>query len=175
MSELLIGCGNRREKVAHKRGNEAWTDLTTLDIDPACGADVIHDLDVLPYPFADDSFDEIHASEVLEHCGRQGDWRFFFGQFSEFWRILRPDGLFAASCPSSRSPWAWADPGHTRVLLPETLHFLAQPSYAEVGDTAMTDYRDVWSGDFDVINATDDGAAFRFVLRAVKPARKVAV
>ena len=29
-------------------------------------------------PFGDDAFDEIHAYEVLEHTGRQGDWRFFF-------------------------------------------------------------------------------------------------
>lgn len=171
MSELLIGCGNRRQKVIFKAGEAAFTDLTTLDIDPASGADVIHDLDVLPLPFADDQFDEIHASEVLEHTGRQGDWRFFFAQFAEFWRILKPDGVMAVSVPSLTSRWVWADPGHTRVIAPETLYFLDQAFYAQVGHTAMTDYRHAWKGDFEAVWQEDDGESFKFLLRAVKPSR----
>lgn len=170
MTELLIGCGNRRHKVAHNPGNEAWTDLITLDIDPDCGADVIHDLDVLPYPFADDTFDEVHASEVLEHCGRQGDWRFFFAQFTEFWRIMKPDGVLCASCPSRTSKWAWGDPGHTRLIQPESLVFLNQEEYRkQVGVQAMTDYRNVYSADFEPVWMKDDGENFTFVLRARKP------
>jgi SAM-dependent methyltransferase len=172
VSELLIGCGNRRQKVCWQPGAEAFTDLTTLDLDPDCGADVVHDLDVLPYPFADDAFDEIHASEVLEHTGRQGDWRFFFGQFSEFWRVLKPGGVLCASCPSRHDRWLWGDPGHVRVIQPESLVFLHQPTYAaEVGQTAMTDYRAVYRADFDLAFQDDDGEHFKFVLQAVKPSR----
>lgn len=152
-------------------GEAEFKDLTTLDIDPASGADVIHDLDVLPLPFGDDAFDEIHASEVLEHTGRQGDWRFFFAQFSEFWRILKPNGTLAASCPSLTSRWLWADPGHTRVIAPETLYFLDQGLYEQIGQTAMTDYRHVWKGDFHTEWTEDDGESFKFLLRAVKPSR----
>jgi len=166
--ELLIGCGNRREKVLHRPGREEWTELVTLDIDPAAKPDVVHDLDVLPYPFADNTFDEIHASEVLEHCGRQGDWRFFFGQFAEFWRILKPGGVLCASCPSVTSRWAWGDPGHTRVIQPESLTFLSQAQYAQVGKTAMTDYRHAYAADLVVLFKDDDGESFRFVLGAVK-------
>lgn len=166
--ELLIGCGNRREKVMHLPGKEGWTDLVTLDIDPNAKPDVVHDLDVLPYPFDDNQFDEIHASEVLEHCGRQGDWRFFLAQFAEFWRILKPGGVLCASCPSITSRWAWGDPGHTRVIQPESLIFLSQKEYQQVGRTAMTDYRHVYAADLEVIHKDDDGESFRFVLRAVK-------
>lgn len=166
--ELLLGCGNRREKVCHRPGEEAFTDLVTLDIDPGSGADVIHDLNDLPYPFSDNQFDEIHASEVLEHTGQQGDWRFFFGQFSEFWRILKPNGLICASCPSISSRWAWGDPGHTRVIQPESLHFLSQRNYGQVGRTAMTDYRAIYSADFEPEYLNDDGETFLFVLRAIK-------
>lgn len=168
MMELLIGCGNRREKVFHRKGEEAFTDLVTLDIDPLAKPDLLHDLDVLPYPFADNQFDEIHASEVLEHCGRQGDWRFFLNQFAEFWRILKPGGVFCASCPSITSRWAWGDPGHTRVIQPESLLFLSQKQYAQVGRSAMTDYRHAYSADFDLIIREDDGESFKFLLKAVK-------
>lgn len=171
MTELLIGCGNRREKVAYQPGCETFDDLVTLDIDPNSGADVIHDLEVLPLPFGADTFDEIHASEVLEHTGRQGDWRFFFAQFAEFWRIMKPGAVFCASCPSVKSPWLWGDPGHSRAIQPESLVFLVQPQYAQVGRTAMTDYRAVYRADFDIEWKGDDGENFKFVLRAVKPSR----
>lgn len=171
MPELLIGCGNRRDKRLGSMSSPDWTELTTLDIDPNAGADVVHDLNVLPYPFADDQFDEIHAYEVLEHTGQQGDWRFFFAQFSEFWRMLKPDGLLCATCPSVASRWAWGDPGHTRVIQPETLIFLQQPQYAQVGITSLTDYRAIYQADYDLAFSDDNGENFKFVLRAIKPSR----
>jgi SAM-dependent methyltransferase len=171
MPELLIGCGNSRDKRVGDASNPGWNDLTTLDIDPHSGADVIHDLNTLPYPFADDHFDEIHAYEVLEHTGQQGDWRFFLAQFSEFWRILKPGGLLCATCPSVTSRWAWGDPGHTRLIQPETLVFLQQPRYEQVGRTAMTDYRAFYQADFDLAFSEDNGQGFKFALRAIKPSR----
>lgn len=169
MSELLIGCGHSRTKKVRFAGiADEWTALTTLDSDPVVSPDVVHDLDVLPYPFADDTFAEIHAYEVLEHCGRQGDWQFFFAQFAEFWRMLRPDGYFVATVPMWDSPWAWGDPGHRRVIARQSLIFLAQGEYAQCGDTAMTDYRPWWSGDFRTIAVDETEHMMAFVLQAVK-------
>ena len=54
----------------------------------------------LPLPFDNDTFDEIHAYEVLEHVGKQGDYIFFFAQFSDLYRILKPNGLLVAMSPS---------------------------------------------------------------------------
>lgn len=169
MSELLIGCGNRRAKFMRSDlWSPEWQGLTTLDIDPNCGADVIHDLNVTPYPFADHRFREIWASEVLEHFGQQGDWRGWFAQWSEFHRILQPGGYFIGSCPRWNSPWAWGDPGHTRIVSVEALTFLDQSQYAEqVGVTSMTDYRHVWRGDFRLIHEAEAGESTFFVLRRV--------
>lgn len=169
--ELLLGCGNdRRKKITINNVMKAeWDELVTLDIDPECKPDVVHDLNVCPYPFADNTFDEIHAYEVLEHCGRQGDFRFFFRQFEEFWRILRPGGLFVASVPCWDSEWAWGDPGHTRVITPGSLVFLTQANYdKEVGVTAMTDYRSIYRADFELLAINEKGDTFAFVLKAIK-------
>jgi SAM-dependent methyltransferase len=171
MRELLIGCGNSRRKKLTLTEFE-WNDLTTIDHDPNCGADVVHDLEQTPWPFDDNTFDECHAYEVLEHLGRQGDFRSFFDHFHEIWRILKPDGILFATCPSWQSKWAWGDPSHTRIISTASLTFLNREQYqAQIGKTAMTDFRWIWKGDFEPVHLDDDGERFTFVLRAKKPVR----
>lgn len=171
MSELLLGCGNsRRKKLSF--GEFEWSELTTIDHDPNCDADIVHDLEETPWPLRDDSFDEIHAYEVLEHLGRQGDFRAFFAHFGEIYRVLKPGGILVATCPSWKSIWAWGDPSHVRIISRASICFLDQSAYEQqVGQTAMTDFRWLWKGDFEPIHVEDDGERFTFGLRAVKPSR----
>lgn len=168
--ELLLGCGSRRVKVVCPEGTpEVFENLTTLDMATSHEPDVVWDLDMLPLPFDDNSFDELHAYEVLEHCGRHGDWRFFFKQFEEFWRITKPDGFFCASVPMWDSEWAWADPGHTRVIAPKTLMFLEQEFYAaHVGKDASSDYRPWYRANWRVQAMQEKDGQFFFVMQAKK-------
>ena len=169
--ELLIGCGNSRRKKLYKDSPD-WTELVTMDHDPNCGADIRHDLETTPWPLDSDRFDEVHAYEVLEHLGTQGDYKAFFRHFGEIWRVLRDGGLLIATCPAWDSPWAWGDPSHTRIISRQSLIFLDQTQYAEqVGKTAMTDFRWLWQGDFEPIAAEIEQGSFRFMLKAHKPAR----
>lgn len=127
---------------------------------------------VLPLPIEDNTFEEIHAYEVLEHTGQQGDWRFFFAQFSEFWRIMKPGGMLFGTSPSFSSPWAWGDPGHTRIISQQCLIFLVQTEYEkQVGHTPMTDYRFTYAADFDLLHASTGQDRVEYVLQAVKPSR----
>lgn len=168
-TELLIGCRHSRDKRIYFEGvSQEWRGLKTLDISPDCGADVVHDLCIVPYPFADESFDEIHAYEVLEHCGQQGDWRLFFAQFSEFYRILKPGGYFMATVPAWDSPWAWGDPSHTRVITAGSLSYLDQDHYQQVGKTSTSDFRDVWKGNFQTTGVQESEHQLGFVLKAIK-------
>ena len=172
MSELLIGCGNSRRKKLTLDGDWGWSSLTTMDHDPNCGADIVHDLDETPWPVDVGGFDQVHAYEVLEHLGRQGDFKAFFAHFGEIYRVLKPGGLLLATVPAWDSVWAWADPSHRRVISQATLVFLDQTEYAEqVGKTAMTDFRWLWRGDFETVAAETVGGSFKFALKAHKPAR----
>lgn len=170
-TELLIGCGNSRDKRIHAPGDKReWHNLITLDFDEDCRPDVVHDLEVLPYPFGDNTFDEIHAYEVLEHTGNQGDWKFFFDQFAEFHRILKPDGVLIATVPKWDSMWAWSDPSHKRIISRGTLTFLSQKEYQkQIGKTSMSDFRSYWKGDFSLIWYDEtEKDHFKFALKAEK-------
>jgi SAM-dependent methyltransferase len=169
MKYLLIGAGNRKNKMIFPNNNEDFGDLVRLDINPDCNPDVLWDLEKLPLPFKDNEFDEIHAYEVLEHVGQQGDFKFFFAQFSEFWRILKPGGFFCATVPTWDSMWAWGDPSHKRIINDGTLVFLSQKEYErQVGKNPMTDFRYLYSADFDLFFMKQESGHLIFILQAVK-------
>ncbi len=169
--ELLLGCGNdRKKKISFEGVPKEWSgELITLDWDETCSPDVVHDLNNIPLPFDDDMFDEAHAYEVLEHTGKQGDYRFFFQQFEDFYRILKPGGYFMGSCPNWDSPWAWSDPGHSRIISPYSLVFLSQEEYKnQVGNTPMADYRFCYTADFELVGKAEEEHNWGFILRAIK-------
>ena len=166
-SELVIGAGNCKNKRLFLPNKSAFSNVTTLDIDPLTKPDVLWDLNVRPLPFKDESFDEIHAYEVLEHLGKQGDYKGFFEEFGEYWRILKPNGYLIASTPVTEVH-RWGDPGHTRHINDSTITFLSQKAYkAGVGKTAMTDYRAVWKKDFDIVYIEHIGDSIFWSLKKV--------
>ena len=87
---LDIGCGTN--KTAGAIG---------MDINPRTAADVIHDLDDLPYPFDDDEFDEVIGRHVIEHV------RDPLAVMCELHRITRAGGTVKIVVPHWTNPdWA---------------------------------------------------------------------
>ncbi len=160
---LMLGSGGKppkRKLAIETSAPQEETEWTTLDVLESAKPDVLFDLNwlhrresggvtLLGYrnnmlPFGNKEFDEIHAYEVLEHVGQQGDWRGFFREFREYWRILKPGGSLIGTSPGRDSAWTWGDPGHTRVICLEPLAFLQKDHYThlETGKPVnTTDYR----------------------------------
>lgn len=149
---LLIGCGTSRVKQAQLNSKAEWTgELTTLDMNPNIGADIVWDMEVRPLPFDDNTFDEIGAYNSMEHWGRQGDWRGWFDEMAEYHRILKPQGTMSILVPIGLD--ALADPGHCRFFHDNYFGFLNQDFYErnEVKSTCFTDYRFAWKLNFDIL------------------------
>ncbi len=92
---LDLGCGTDRQPGA-----------VGVDRNPRARPDVLADLDRPPYPFADDSFDEILLDNVLEHLGDVP------AVLTEVHRIARPEALVTVVVPYFRSRWSAIDPTH---------------------------------------------------------------
>jgi SAM-dependent methyltransferase len=170
---LLLGSGSEHGKRIKFEGSPETDfssfDLVKLDLDESLRPDVVHDLNDLPYPFLDNEFDEIHAYEVLEHCGTQGDGKFFFDQFAEFYRILKPGGFMMISVPMWDSQVAWGVPDHKRVMPACLFGFLNPDYYKNLGKPGYADYRK-WLGstNFDPIGADEKTETLYIVLKARK-------
>lgn len=99
---LELGCGNlpRRAKAGQVVVNH---DISRHRPE----VDVVHDLNVFPWPWADGEFDVIRAWAVLEHlhCER-------LRILNECWRILNPGGLLVVKLPYWRSEAAHDDITH---------------------------------------------------------------
>lgn len=70
--------------------------------------DVIHDLDLLPYPFESNSYNEVHMYHVLEHLKDP------LKKIEEIHRILKPGGILYLRVPHFSSMAAFTDLTHVR-------------------------------------------------------------
>jgi predicted SAM-dependent methyltransferase len=92
---LDLGCGKK------KRPGSIGVDHSSRH-----QADIIHDLNLFPYPFKDDEFDEIYLDNVLEHLDSP------MLVMEEVHRICKPGGRVKVIAPYFRSLWAFIDPTH---------------------------------------------------------------
>lgn len=104
---LDVGCG----RLKHP-GAVGIDRLSTTD------ADVIHDLDTIPYPFEDDAFDVVLARHVLEHLESPLD------VLAELHRITRPAGTVVVITPHFSSATSWADPTHRHHFSSRSFDYL---------------------------------------------------
>lgn len=71
--------------------------------------DVVHDLNVLPWPWNDEAFDMVVSRSVFEHLDID-----LLASMDETWRILKPDGIAVVKVPYWRHDRCWDDPTHRR-------------------------------------------------------------
>jgi ubiquinone/menaquinone biosynthesis C-methylase UbiE len=94
-TRLNLGCGTRLVAGA-----------VNLDVNRDVSADIVHDLNCVPWPFDDDSFNEVEAYDVLEHLEDVA------GALGEIHRISRHGTSVHVTVPHFSSANAFTDVTH---------------------------------------------------------------
>jgi SAM-dependent methyltransferase len=100
---LNLGCGYRKM-------------IGAINVDAYGEPDVKHDLDVVPYPWEDESIDGICAHHVFEHLT---DW---WTAFKECGRILKVGGKLEIKVPDASCDSALGYRDHHHMFMPYTFH-----------------------------------------------------
>ena len=106
--KLNLGCGT-----------DIRPGFVNVDSADLPGVDVVHDLNSLPLPFEDASFDEVVCQDVLEHL----DYAPLLG---EIHRVLQPGGTVWIRSPHFTSRAVYLDPTHRTAFSIDTLRFFVR-------------------------------------------------
>lgn len=94
---LDFGCGVRKKEGYHG-----------IDIKPFPGVDTVLDAGTQPWPWGDNTVDEVYASHFIEHLTAQQRIHFV----NEAYRVLKPNGQLNMVAPSWSSMRAYGDLTH---------------------------------------------------------------
>lgn len=115
---ISLGAGTEIEK--------GWTHVDLLDLP---GIDVVHNLMQFPYPFKDESADEIKAKDLIEHLDHYVHSEGNRGRptiitfIEECYRILKPGGTLWIQTPRFDAEFLWIDPTHVRGFHERSMEF----------------------------------------------------
>jgi len=111
MRILDVGCGHDKLPGA-------------VGIDRAAGtaADIVHDLDVRPWPLGDSEFDLVRCQDVIEHLDD------IVGVMEEIHRVTRPGGTVRIRVPHFSSVQAYTDPTHRHFFSTDSFGYFTDDS-----------------------------------------------
>jgi hypothetical protein len=89
-------------------GQKKIEGFTGIDIMP--GSDIVHDLNVYPWPIKDESVEEVKCDHYIEHVP---DLMKFM---NEVGRIMKKGAKCTMTAPYYSSVRAWQDPTHVRAI-----------------------------------------------------------
>jgi SAM-dependent methyltransferase len=118
MKILDVGCGDR------KKSRDGAT-VVGVDAVSLPGVDVVHDLEVFPWPFKENEFDEVICDDVIEHLADTVQ------VVEEIHRITKKGGLIRISVPHYTSDNFFTDITHRRPFSSRSFDFF-DPSIAGV-------------------------------------------
>lgn len=106
VSALNLGCGR-----------DVLSGYVNLDAVALRGVDVVHDLDVHPWPFKDQEFDRVRAFDVFEHVDDP------VGFMLECYRVLVPGGELLIHTSYWKTENSFTDPTHKRFCTERTFDY----------------------------------------------------
>lgn len=157
---LDIGCGENKNPG-----------FVGIDMLPLKGVDIVHNIELTPWPLPDECVLTATASHLLEHINpTAGDARIqplvellvsknviteqeaeqalgepgpaFLRVMNEIWRVLKPGAQFAFVVPHASSHGYQQDPTHCNMINETTMHYFdPDPEGRSIGQSLYAFYR----------------------------------
>lgn len=108
--KLDIGCGQSKQEG-----------FVGIDMDAHPNVDIVHDIEITPWPLPDESVLTAISSHVLEHINPHKG--VFLRVMDEIWRVMKPGGQFAFVVPYAGSHGFYQDPTHCNPINETTLMY----------------------------------------------------
>lgn len=105
----------------------------------------VHDMEMFPYPFEDDSVEEMILFNILEHLSDT------IRVMEELWRISRKGARLHISVPYYNSAGAFQDPTHKRFFTENTFDY-----FTESGTTPLSHFNYYTKARFKIIQIKAD-------------------
>ena len=124
-----------------------------INVDKYGNPNVLHDLETFPWPWKDNSVNEILLIHVLEHLGERKE--IFLNIIKELYRICAASATIHIVVPHPRHDDFINDPTHVRAITPKILDLFSKSRNRECikqgyADSPLAIYLDV---DFEIIKA----------------------
>jgi SAM-dependent methyltransferase len=103
---LNLGCGLKHVP-----------DGVNLDVTPATNPDVVHDLNVRPWPFESGTFEEVRANDVIEHLDD------IVATMEEIHRVCSPGAVVRITVPHFSCSNAFTDITHRHYFSYFSFHY----------------------------------------------------
>jgi hypothetical protein len=118
LMNLNLGCGSKKLP--------GWVNVDKIS---ACEPDQVVNLEQFPWPWPDNSVDEVLLSHVLEHLGAATD--VYLNVIKELYRVCRDDAKITIVVPHPRHDHFLGDPTHVRPIIPDSLAMFSQAANRE--------------------------------------------
>ena len=132
--KLYFGCGRHRVEG-----------FIGVDKTQTGQVDVVHDMNVYPYPFADNSVDAVLLINILEHFPD------IIKVTEEIWRICKDGARIRVEVPYYNSAGACQDPTHKSFFTENTFDY-----FTELGATTLSHYNYYSSARFKILSVAPD-------------------
>lgn len=97
--KVELACGDRKHEG-----------YIGVDIVPLPGVDIVHDLEKYPWPFEDNSIDDVIIEHFVEHV------KDLMAFMNELYRVMKPGARCFIIAPYYTSVRAWQDPTHVNAI-----------------------------------------------------------